>query len=148
VALDYNWVDPKELNAFQIIEPGEGKFKILKAEERVSRAGNNMMVITFRLTDSKGASTLTNEYIIASTDETQSKRAANKIYSLLTAIDKLSLYGKPLEARHIVGDTGRCIIKTQKSEDPQYPDKSVIAKYISMVHNNPEPVDADDDIPF
>jgi len=149
MALNYNWVDPKELNAFQVIEPGDGEFKVIKCEEKQSRAGNNMMVVTFRLTDVRGQSTLANEYLVASSDPAQNKSTATKTYNLLSGIGMLALYGRPLDGRDIVGRSGRCIIKTQKSDDPQYADKSVIAKYIAVVH---EPAlqdpNMDQEIPF
>ena len=148
MAVSYSYVDPKEFNAFQVIEPGEGVFKVVKAEEKTSRAGNDMMVVTFRLTDARGQSTLANEYLISSNDPTQNKSTATKVYNLLCGIGKPSLYGKPLDTNDIVGCTGQCIIKTQKSDDPQYADKSVISKYIAQVHT-PQPIDNfSDDIPF
>lgn len=150
MALRYNYVNPKELNPFQLIEPGEGKFRVLKVEERTSQNGNEMMVIGLRLTDRTGATTLCNEYLVSSDNADYNKKTATKVYNLLNAINKPELYGKPLYDRDIIGCEGRCIIKTEKSNNPDYSDRSVIAKYISVV--NPEHYEErpeiDDDIPF
>jgi len=147
MAFNYNTVDPKDMAAFQIIEPGEGTFKVVKCEDKQSRAGNDMMVVTYRIVDSRGRSTLYNDYLIASNDEVQNKSTATKIYNLLCGIGRSDLYGAPLGHEHILCGKGRCIIKTQKSDDPRYDDKSVISKFI---YDEPghESHDIDDTIPF
>ena len=132
MALPYTPVDPKDMTAFQVITPGEGKFKVIKCEDKQSRAGNDMTVVTFRLVDSRGRSTLYNEYLIAGNDEVQNKSTATKIYNLLCAIGRQQFYGMALEHKHIMGGAGECIIKTQVSEDPRFEDKSVISKYIPV----------------
>lgn len=151
MAISYGYVDPKEMSAFQLIEPGEGTFKVTNAEEKISRNGNPMMVITFMLTNHRGQQTLYNEYIISSKDPVQNKSAATKVYNILRSLGRDDLYGHPLEARHVLHGKGKCIIKTQKSDDPQYSDKSVIAQYIADEAKAPqgtEPVDINDDLPF
>lgn len=152
MAFDNYYVPPQDLSAFQLIEPGEGKFKVIKIEEKQSKAGNQMLVVTFRISNMKGQSTLYNEYLVGANTDEQRKTTATKIYNLLVAIGKTDLYGKPI-GENIVGVIGTCIIKTQKSEDPQYNDKSVIAQYLSPVVNNAENSnqtysDMDQEIPF
>jgi len=149
MAISYGYVDPKEMSAYQLIEPGEGTFKVTNAEEKMSRSQNLMMVVTFVLTNHKGQSTLANEYLVSSKDPAQNKSTATKIYNLLNAIGRVDLYGHPLEARHLLHGRGKCIIKTQKSDDPQYPDKSIIAQYVAkdFVASTDE-ANLDQDIPF
>ena len=149
MSISYRYVAPDEMSAFRVIRPGPGTFKVTAAEEKTSRAGNRMLVVTFRLTDERGQSTLANEYLVESQDEAANKGTATKIYNLLTAINRSDLYGRPLEARHIVHGHGKCIIKTEVSDDAKYKDKSVIAQYINTtldeyVHTE----DIEDTIPF
>lgn len=151
MAIEYGYVDPSQMTSYQLVQPGEGTFRIKSAEEKISRAGNNMLVVTFLLTDSRGQSTLANEYLLESQDETQNKSTATKVYNILNGIGRPELYGLPLEPKHLLHGRGKCIIKTQKSEDPQYADKSVISKYVYEVNEAPENIkekDVQDDIPF
>lgn len=149
MSIPYGYVDPSEMTAYQLIEPGEGTFKVVDAEEKISRNGNPMMAITFRITNMKGQSTLANEYIVSSNDAVQNKIAATKIYNLLSAIGRVDLYGLPLETKHVLHGRGKCIIKTHKSDDPKYSDKSVISQYISATVNAEPAMDnMDMDIPF
>ena len=152
MAIGYNYVDPKDMSAFQIIEPGEGSFKILKAEEKQSRQGNNMMEVTMTLTNTRGQSTLYREYIVSSDDPIQNKSTATKIYNILNAIGRADVYGMPLIDRHLQHGSGKCIIKTQKSDDERYPDKSVVSQYISRTDvaasGAESATDLEDSIPF
>lgn len=149
MAINYNYVDPKDMNPYQVIEPGEGTFKIVKVEEKVSRSNNPMMVVTFKLENARGQSTLANEYLVSSKDEAQNKSTATKIYNLLTGIGRTEFYGMPLEPKHIYNGRGKCIIKTHKSEDPQYADKSVISQYLpSTLDAPPNNNEIDEEIPF
>lgn len=154
MSFEYGYVDPNEMSSYKLLEPGEGNFKIINTQDKVSKAGNPMMVITFKLIDSKGRDTLYDEYLLKSDDEEQKKTTATKIYNILHSIGKGEIYGKPLRQHDVIGCCGKCIIKTKKSTNPNYPDdKSVIAKYISAVDATgqnqtvaQEPFD--DDIPF
>lgn len=152
MAIKYTYVDPKQMSSYQLIEPGEGKFKITHCEEKPSRAGNDMMQITMQLTNTKGQSTLYKEFIVPSDDPSQAKRTATKIYNILNSIGRVQVYGEPLEARHLLQGNGRCIIKTQKSDNPDYADKSVVSQYISQADAMDSMVtdesEFDDSIPF
>lgn len=151
MAIRYQYVDPKQMNQYQLIEPGEGKFKITYVEEKLSNAGNDQMVITMQLTNTKGQTTLYKEYIVPSDEPAQAKRTATKIYNILNAIGRTAAYGEPLETRHLERGSGTCMIKTQKSDDPRYPDKSVVAQYISkaeVMETLPDESEFDDSIPF
>jgi hypothetical protein len=154
MSIRYGYVDPKDMSAFQVIEPGEGKFIITKAEEKKSKSNNEMMEVTMTLTNHKGQSTMYREYIVSSNDPAQNKSTATKIYNILNAIGRGELYGTPLEPRHLERGRGKCYIKTQKSDDPRYQDKSVVAQYTSAAEAMENELAAaqesefDDSIPF
>lgn len=154
MAIRYGYVDPKDMSAFQIIEPGHGKFKISKVEEKKSKSNNDMLEVTMTLTNDRGQSTMYREYIVSSNDPAQNKSTATKIYNILNAIGRVELYGKDLEPRHLDRGTGECYIKTQKSDDPRYQDKSVVSQYISKAEamqaqvDNMNESEFDDTIPF
>jgi hypothetical protein len=146
----YNYKDPKDMqSAFKLLAEGEGTFKIKEAEATVSKAGNNMLVITHLLTDSRGASSLYKQYIL------DNEYQAENMYRICEAIGRLDLYSSAgTDTRHLIGKSGRCKIKSELSE--QFGDKSKIAKFIANDNAHIEPYsdnftpseDTEDDIPF
>lgn len=145
---EYDFFDPKKLSF--TLEPGVGVFKIVKVEPRAGKKPphNKMLHITLKVKDARGTEGNVDEFLVATPgDEAGMKRLATKIRNIANAINKPELYGEgvKLKPMDLIGGRGNCVIKTQSSDD--YPDKSVIAKYISAVE--PEELVADDDeIPF
>lgn len=135
MGFSYKAIDPEEMRAYKLLEPGQGKFKIMEVDDNAisKSSGNPMMVITFKIVDINQRDTLWNMYLIKSNDETQIKTTATKIYNILGAIGRLDLYGQELKAMDLLGCTGECIIKTEKSRNPDYPeDRSCISKFIAI----------------
>jgi hypothetical protein len=158
MAITYPYVDPKDMTAFRLITPGEGKFRITKVEEGKSRANDPMMTITMKLQNTHGESTMFKDYIVQSREESVGKMAATKVYNILNAIGRSDLYGQPLEPKHVMGGQGKCIIQTKKSNDPKYKDSSEVGQYVSLAEaqemdaarakESSESGDFDDEIPF
>lgn len=154
MAIKYPYVDPKDMTAFRLITPGEGKFKITKVEEGQSKGYDPMITVTMMLENFKGESTMFKEYIVQSPKEDVAKMTATKIYNILNAIGRSELYGTPLEPKHLYGGHGKCVIQTKVSKDPKYKDSSEIGHYISRTEAmeqdmaNTKSDDFDDTIPF
>lgn len=154
MAIRYPYVDPKDMTAFRLITPGEGKFKITKVEEGKSKAFDPMMTITMQLSNTNGESTMFKEYIVESSKEDVAKMAATKVYNILNAIGRSELYGQPLEPKHIYGGHGKCVIQTKVSDNPKFKDSSEVGQYISRAESmeqdmtNATENELDDEIPF
>lgn len=147
MSFDFGYKDPKEMSAFKVIAEGDGFFKIVEAKETVSKADNPMLVLTHKLQDTRGQSTLWYQYIL------QNEFAADNIYRICEAANRLDLYGAngKINSYDLLGLKGRCKIKTEKSE--QYGDKSKVGKFVPykpMQEEAPaEPApDINDDLPF
>lgn len=145
---DYDYYDPKKLSF--TLEPGEGSFKIIKVEPKTGKKAphNKMLHITMKVTDARGTEGNVDEYLVATPgDEPGMKRLATKIRNIANAINQPDLYGEgvKLTPQKLLGGRGNCIIKTQASDD--FPDKSVISKYISALEPEHHEVE-DDSIPF
>ncbi len=152
---DVQWQDPNEMTQYKILEPGEATFLVNQIYDTAangsrmcsSRTGEEMIKVEFEVTDSKNNTGLVNEYIVAS--------QAWKIKQICWAINKPEIYmeGKEsgINTQRMVGQSGKCILKTDKGT-PQYPnDKTAISKFIDAVGKPVEPmanVVPDDDVPF
>lgn len=145
-SLEYTHYDDKQLSV--TLEPGEGTFVITKCEPKLGKKEphHKQLHVVMKVTDSQGMQLNVDEYLVATVgDEKGMKRLATKIRDIANAINKPELYApsRKLTPRDLIGGKGNCIIKTQTSEN--YPDRSVVAKYISVLEQ--EDV-SDDSIPF
>lgn len=121
----YDHVDPEELATPALIDEGQGYFKVLKTENKLSNAGNPMLVLTLALKDRAGKSTICSEYITA--------KAAYKIHAILVAIGKESYYEQnkgSLNPQVMLEGKGRCEIVTDTPDNPKFTKRSVVAKYL------------------
>lgn len=142
--LEYDYFESDDLS--DVLMPGEATFKITSAITGMSKAGNDMMTVTFAVTDSNGKNCYIDDYLVATKGfEAGMKRLATKIRNIANAINKPELYapGAQLRPGDLIGYNGKCIVKTQSSD--LYPDKSVISKYIDATKNAGLP---DDELGF
>lgn len=129
---EYDYFSTKELS--NLLAEGEGSFTIMQVVPKNSKAGNAMLVVTFSVTDTNGKALDCIEYLIRGNDEASKKRLATKIKNIANAINKPGLYaeGVKLKPHDLLGYKGKCLIRTQDGGG-DYPDKSVISKYISAI---------------
>ena len=153
---DVQWQDPSEMSQYKILEPGEASFLINNifdtnpngSSMSSSRTGEPMIKIEFEVTDSRGATGLVNEYIVAS--------QAWKVKQICWAINKPEIYmeGKDsgINTKRMIGHAGMCVIKTDKPTDPKYNEKTTIAKFIDAVSKQVKTEssarDIEDAVPF
>ena len=134
MAFDVQWQDPSDMTSFKLLEPGEATFVIKKANEHDAKGkalssrntGEAMVKFDLYVTDAKGVSSFVSEYVVAS--------QAYKVKNICWSIGKPDIYmdGRDMgvNVQRMVRGTGKCIVKTDVSENPQYGDKTVIAKFI------------------
>jgi hypothetical protein len=128
MTFEFDYRQPSDMSAFKVISEGEGYFKIMDAKEDVSKSsGKPMLVLTHRLQNDKGESTLYMQYI------SHNEYAAENIYRICEAAGKVDMYtacNGRISAVDLMGLKGRCKIKTESDE--KYGDKSKIGRFIAF----------------
>lgn len=142
-----------------MLAEGGADFEIKTAEEKVSKNGNPMIECKIQVWDKNGASGVIFDYIVSN--------LSFKIKSVCDSIGHPEWYAPnvDLEAQALVGQTGKCFLKLERSQDVQYPPRMKISYYIEaqeettkVAHNLEKRDDRpsasskddgfDDDIPF
>lgn len=146
-------IQPKtqqELDEEKLLPAGEYAFTISGAEEKVSKKGNDMIVLTVRVFKPDGSFVLVTDYL---TDAMM-----YKILHLCEAVGLSDKYDSGLlEPEDFIGKEGLLKLKIQKDTTGDYPDKNTIADYAISKDSKPKKKDAlskvidnemEDDIPF
>lgn len=132
--IEFDHFEPAEL--VNLLAEGEGTFQIVSVvPTRSKTSGYRMFVVTSEVTDSNGKMLKCDDYLVLTVgDEAGMKRLATRIKNISYAINKPEIYDgglNKLRTSDFLGGRGKCIIKTQQSNNAQYPEpKSIIAKYI------------------
>ena len=147
----YDYYGPEELSI--LLKEGEGKFMIDQVILKLSTSGNKMLEIKFRVIDSDGKEMDIYDYLVVTPqDEAGMKRLNTKIMNIGNSINKPQIHAKgyKIKPSELLGERGRCMIKTQKDTTGKYPDRSVISKYIDgRPSDRVVPVtEIDDSLPF
>ena len=146
--LEYDYFEPKQLG--YVLTPGEASFKITGVTPKTSKtSGHKMLHVTFDVTDCSGKRANIDDYLVATKGDSDGmKRLATKIMNISKSIGKPDLYapGYKLKPNDLLGERGKCEVKTQTSGE--YPDKSVISKYIATKEPLEVGEQVEDDIPF
>jgi len=143
----------KELDEERLLPDGQYGFVISDAKNKTSAAGNEMIELTVRVFKPDGNFILISDYLME-----------KMLYKLLHCCEVCGLTKEyeagELDPNLFVGKEGYVKIKTQKDKTGAYPDKNVIADYISSddgakftapKDNLSKALDGDeleDDIPF
>ncbi len=148
--MKYAYVSPDELEKQQnLLTPGEADFEVLKATEKQSKSGNDMIELNIKVFDKDGKQTNVFDYLLSS------EKFAWKIHQFCDAINKPEWYAENAEltAEKLVGQAGKCKIVIEKNDE--YGDRVKIKNYlvpknpVGDVKSSAEFKDCDlDDIPF
>lgn len=140
-----------EIASENLIQPGTYDFEIVDAENALSKNNNEMVKLKLHVFDDNGNARIVFDYLLES-----------MAYKLRHAADACRLLDK-YETGHLIaedfkGKTGKLKLAIQKSKDPLYADKNVVADYVkresaadSAPQAKPEKqvaADLDDEIPF
>ena len=142
----FDFVPEDELDPFKLIAEGEGTFKITAYKEGFSKAQHPMLTLNMLLKDAQGRSTLYNENITAA--------GAFKIKAICDAIGKPQLYSSAgtINPHMLLGEKGTCMIATDRPTNPQWKERSMVARYIKAPieeHSTEVIMEIEDDtIPF
>lgn len=132
----------EELN--KLLDPGFWDWECIQAEEKTSKAGNQMLHLINKCWDKNGRSALVHDYILDSFDW----KIRNFAYA--GGLDKRYEMGE-IDAHICVGASGKCKGAIEKDKTGQYGDKNKIVDYIISDNLEPKketPADLDDEIPF
>ncbi len=148
---DLQWQDPNEMTKYRLLKPGDATFVINFVYENnqsgkpmcSQKTGEAMIKIEFMVEDSDGNESAVDEYVLAS--------QAWKLKQICDAIGKPEVYMDSKEGgfnnARIIGECGKCVIKTDVPSDPKYNERTVIAKFIPMPVKTEVTV-IDDDLNF
>lgn len=102
---------------------GSYAFEVLNAYEKLSKAGNEMIVLKLKVYNNDGEFIYVDDYLLES--------MAFKLRHAAECCGLLPQYeAGDLNANHFEWQKGRLKLKTQKSKDEKYQDKNVVADYI------------------
>lgn len=133
----------EELQALNLLEPGEYDFEIIKAEDRRSKSGNEMIALTIKVWDHAGKERTVFDWLL------DSELSHYKIKHFCFSVgleDKYEL--GLLESNDCWGRKGILKLGIQKDKTKQYPDKNVVNDYIVDKESKSSEEFKDDDIPF
>lgn len=134
-----------EVAAAGLFPKGTYDFEIAEANDKQSKAGNDMTELLVRIFDTDGKSKKVFDYLV------DTEGGAYKIRHFAEATGMLPEYEKgELLAYQMVGKTGRCEVGIQKDKTGQYPDKNAVFDYIGGGLAAPLKSETmvDDEIPF
>lgn len=115
-------------------------FEVTRAEDKVSKSGNDMIVLTLTVYNDKGIGKTITDYLLESL-----------LYKVLHACSACGLMEKynsgNLKASDFEGKSGKCVVGIQKG-NADYPlDKNNIRDYVKKPEGA-KSVELNDDIPF
>jgi hypothetical protein len=148
----YEVLSEDQLKGSGKLKEGTATFKIISADDKdkngyvlTSKAGNEMMKVSYSVTDAFGSNGLLVDYFLAN--------QSWKVAKLLDSVGKSDWYKQgSLIPANLRGLMGQCVLK--KDSTPEYPDQVKIASYVDMSQvestANPQGNAGDDfdDIPF
>jgi hypothetical protein len=140
----------KQIAEMNLWPKGEYPFSIVAAEQKTSKKGNEMIVLSVQIFNAEGRVRTLNDYLLDMPEMAHKLRHAAVVCGLE---DKYN--AGTLEPFDFVDKTGVAKVGIQKSKDEQYADKNVINDYLAADASKPVPVpqqsaaaELNDEIPF
>jgi len=143
----FNPKSENELNSFGLLEDGEYDFAVNAAEDKLSKAGKEMIELKLIVWDKNGKDRFIFDYLL--------EAMAFKLRHFCEAMGLEKEYDAgEIKAEHCVGKSGKVLIGVQKGnakpEGGTYPDKNQVKDYIKSEIKPVEKKDdfISDDVPF
>ncbi len=113
----------KELAEDGLLPAGEYDFEVLKATEKTSKAGNEMIEVLHWAYGPDGEKSLVTDFLM--------EKIAYKLRHFASAVGLLADYESGnLSAASLAGRTGRFKLAVEASKDSQYPPKNTVKDYV------------------
>ena len=143
----YDPTPEDQLNQRTLLAEGEGTFEVLKAEDKISKAGNEMIELLLKVWDKDGKQSTIFDYLVSN----QQWKILHFFKSTGSVKDYLE---GDLDPQNLIGTGGKLKIAVKK--DPQYGDQNKVADYLeggatakqSTEEVHPSTSNDDDSIPF
>ena len=137
--MKYKPLTDEELNSQRgLLKPGEVDFEVIKAREKLSKAGNHMIELMAKVWDKDGKTANIFDYLLDS--------QAWKIKHFWESVGLSENYPKgDMEVEALIGLGGKCVIVTQKDETGKYGDQTKIKDYLKK---DGKEIKKEDDVPF
>ena len=114
---------PEEIASMQVFSRGEYEFEVLARRDDVSRAENEMIVLTRWVSDANGASRFVTDYLL--------EKRPIKLRHAAEACGLLEQYeAGELAGTDFVGKTGKLTLTIEKDKNKKFPDKNAVADYV------------------
>jgi hypothetical protein len=109
--------------ALQVFPRGDYDFEIIEGEDKVSEAGNSMIALTIKVTNSVGVSRYVRDYLL--------EKRPIKLRHAAEACGLLEQYeAGELAAEDFIGKTGKLTLTIEKDKNKKFPDKNAVADYV------------------
>ena len=133
----------KEINDAGLWPNGVYAFKVMDVEERVSKAGNDMIVLKLKVYNNNGDCIHVDDYLLESMP--RKLRHAAECCGLLPEYEAGNLIASNFDWAE-----GRLRLKIQRRKDGDYPDENVVADYVvgPKVNATSDQAVLDDKVPF
>ncbi len=134
----------KEIKEMRLVPEGEYYFKIIKAEEKVSKSsGQPMIELNLVIWDEKGKERYVTDYLI------NNDNMAFKIRHLYECIGMIEEYNSGnIDPFSLLNKEGNVKIIVQKDKKGIYNDKNVVKDYILKKQETEEENELNDELPF
>lgn len=143
-----------ELAAMNLVKPGIYQFRVLNAEDKLSKGGNDMIQMTLEVFDESGSPRTVYAFLL--------EAMANRLYEFCETTSMLSHYDNgTLRAVDCIGKSAWLELTIDKDKGGTYPDRNGVKKYMTkeaaqtaMMKANPSTEKeriqtlVDDDLPF
>lgn len=137
--MKFNPRSDAELNNFELLPRGEYDFEVIKAKDKVSSAGNEMIELELDVYADDGKKSRVFDYLL--------EIVAYKLKHFCQAVGLSNEYDiGNLSADMCIGRSGRCKVEIKHDKTGEYSDKNIIRDYCKP-ENTVEDIDVND-IPF
>ena len=139
----------EEINALNLLEPGECDYEVVKAESKLSQAsGNKMIELVLKVWDVKGREKYVYDYLV------NTPRMEYKIKHFCESANLMEDYiSGSLSAIKCTGRCGKLKLIISKDKSGEHKDKNSVQDYIKLSEKEKVEFEktkpfVDDDIPF
>lgn len=133
MSLNFTPKTEEELNKSVLLQKGEYDFEVMKAEEALSKSGNDMIKLTLKVYGPNGETAHVYDYLLVAME-----------FKLKHFCDSVGLVAEyesgQLTADMCGGRAGRCKLAVETDASGKYDDKNVVKDYVASFG----PVPADD----
>lgn len=139
--MQYQPKTEKEIAEANLLPVGVYNFDIIEAEDKVSKQGNEMIVLKLQVFDANGAHRFVDDYLL--------EAIPHKLRHIACAMGMEEKYNSgKLLASDFTGKSGQVKLRIQKDKDGVYADKNVVGDYIVPKAGAAVEPPIDDTIPF